>query len=265
MTQPPVAPSWTSLLWLLAPLGAGVAILAARRLGQAGALAYAAARMAAQLLLLGLVLRWAFDNSSPALVASVGLLMLLASAQTVSGRQRSASWTLRLEVLASLAASVVLVLAVALRLALGLHPWHRADVVIPLLGMLLGNSVNGVSLAAERFERELRDDTHRVERLLALGATGRQAAHHALRAATRAALTPTVNGMLIAGIVAIPGMMTGGLLAGADVAVALRFQVLIYLGIAAVVTLSTLALLELRLRHAFTRDHLLRRLDTPPR
>jgi len=118
--------------------------------------------------------------------------------------------------------------------------------------MLLGNSVNGVALAAERLDSELRQNRDLVEKRLALGATSRQAAHEALQAAMRAALTPTINGMMIAGIVAIPGMMTGQLLQGADPTIALRYQILIYLGISGTVCLSSLLLLSLRLRHYFT-------------
>src|SRR5690606_8868152 len=128
-----------------------------------------------------------------------------------------------------------------------------------LLGMVLGNSVNAVALAVERLESELRADQDRVELRLALGATARRAAHPALRAAIGAGLTPVINGMMIAGIVAIPGMTTGQILAGADVGVALRYQVLIYFGIAGTVGLSTLMLLAIRLRRYFTPHDQLRR------
>src|SRR5262249_13704376 len=115
-----------------------------------------------------------------------------------------------------------------------------------------------VSLAAERLESELRADRDRVELRLALGATARQSALPALRAAVRAALTPITNNMMIAGIVAIPGMTTGQLLAGAPVETALRYQILIYLGITGTAGLSMLILLGLRLRRYFTPAHQLR-------
>jgi putative ABC transport system permease protein len=80
----------------------------------------------------------------------------------------------------------------------------------------------------------------------------------AMRAAVRAGLTPIINNMMIAGIVAIPGMTTGQILAGADVLDAVRYQVLIYMGITATATLSTLILLAIRLRRHFTPAHQLR-------
>ena len=116
-----------------------------------------------------------------------------------------------------------------------------------------------VALAAERFESDLKADRDLVELRLSLGATARQAATPALRSSISAGLSPIINNMMIAGIVAIPGMTTGQLLAGADVGEAIRYQILIYLGIGATVTLSVLILLAIRLRRYFTPAHQLRR------
>ena len=149
-------------------------------------------------------------------------------------------------------------MGVSVALALHLRPWYHASTFIPLLGMILGNSVTGVSLAAERLASDLKADRDLVEQRLALGATSRQASMPALRAAVRASLTPILNNMSIAGIVSIPGMTTGQILAGADVIEAVRYQIMIYLGITATATISTLILLALRLRRYFTPAHQLR-------
>ena len=140
---------------------------------------------------------------------------------------------------------------------------------IPLLGARehrIGAAVVGAVEPAHGRVRQ--DDTplvvsdgaqDRVELRLALGATARRASHPVLRAAVGAGLTPVINGMMIAGIVAIPGLTTGQILAGADVGVTLRYQVLIYFGIAGTVGLSTLMLLAIRLRRYFTPHDQLRR------
>jgi putative ABC transport system permease protein len=256
--SPLPGPSWEGLAWSALPVSAVALILVGRRLGQARPLAIALARLVVQLWLLGLVLGWVFAHQGPWLVLAIALAMLTASAHTVGERQRAGGWALRAEAFASLALGVVITMAVSVRLGLRLAPWYEARTVVPLLGMVLGNSVSGVSLAAERLESELRADRDLVERRLALGATSRQAALPALRAAVRAALTPTINNMMIAGIVSIPGMTTGQLLAGADLGSAVRYQVLVYLAITGTVGLSTLALLGLRLRRYFTPAHQLR-------
>ena len=256
--SPTPGPTWGGLAWSALPVGAVVLILMARGLGQARSLAVALARLVAQLWLLGLALGWVFAHQGPALVAAIALGMLVASAQAVGQRHHTAGGALRLEAFAAMALGAAITMAVALRLGLRVAPWYEARTVVPLLGMVLGNSVSGVSLAAERLESELRADRDLVERRLALGATARQAALPALRGAVRAALTPTINNMMIAGIVSIPGMATGQILAGAELGTALRYQVLIYLAITGTVGLSTLALLGLRLRRYFTPAHQLR-------
>jgi putative ABC transport system permease protein len=257
MSDTPTA-SWTGLALSALPLIAAIAILAATRLGQVRPLAISTARMVVQLLLLGVVLKGIIEARAPWVVALAAVVMLLTSAHAAGGRVKGSGWGLKAEAFVAMAAGSLVLIAVATRAALSLEPWYRPEVVVPLLGMLLGNSVQGVALAAERLDGELRSNRDEVELRLALGATTAQAAHPALRAAVRAALTPTINGMTIAGVVSIPGMMTGQILAGADVAFALRYQILIYLGIAATVAFSTLILLRLRLRRYFTPAHQLR-------
>ncbi len=247
-----ITPNWPGILALAIPLAVGILILARQQLGLVRPLIIATTRMVLQLLALGLVLGWVFSTTSPWVVLGMAAVMLVVSASTVNARQRSGSWLLRVEVLITLALVVAVVMGLAVKLALGVSPWYSPQVMIPLLGMLLGNSVSGVTLAAERLDSELRQNRDLVEQRLALGATTRQAAHEAIKAAIHAALTPTINSMMIAGIVAIPGMMTGQLLQGANPTVALRYQILIYIGISGTVCLSSLLLLSLRLRHYFT-------------
>lgn len=256
----PSDPGIAGIVYTALPLLALMAILAVRGLGQTRPMAVAIVRLLVQLSALTVVLRWVFAHQSPGLVTAIGVGMLLASAHTVGARRKTGgrAW-ITAEAFAAMGLSTLTVLAVALFAALRVRPWYSAQTVIPLLGMILGNSVSGVSLAVERFESELLADRDRIERRLALGATSRQAALPALRAAVAAALTPTINSMAIAGIVAIPGMSTGQILAGADVGVALRYQIMIYFAISATCGLGTLLLLAARLRRWFTPAHQLRR------
>jgi putative ABC transport system permease protein len=236
-------------------------VLAWQRLGQVRRLSIAVVRLLVQMLLLGLVLQWVFDARNPWLVVAVGIGMLAASAHTAGSRQRrgtSGTSGLRAEAFLTMGIAAIVTMTVAIRLSLRVEPWYDPATVVPLLGMILGNSVNGLSLGAERLESELRAERDRVELRLALGASTRQAATPALRAAAAAALTPTINSMMIAGIVSVPGMMTGQLLAGAPLAAALRYQILIYFLLSGTVGLSTLLLLAIRLRRYFTPAHQLR-------
>ena len=250
---------WAGLAWAGVPVLACLGLLAWLRLGQVGPLALATVRMILQLMLLAVVLAWVFRTNGPVVLFGVSLVMLLVSSHTVGQRLGKAGRRVRWETMATLGFAVATTMGVLVLLALRLRPWHDTRVVIPLLGMVLGNSVNAVALAAERLESQLRTERDLVERRLSLGASARQAAHPAVRAAVKAGLTPIINGMMIAGIVAIPGMTTGQILGGADVGMAIRYQIMIYLAVSTTVVLSTLLLLEIRFRRHFTAADQLRR------
>jgi putative ABC transport system permease protein len=247
------SPSWAGLGLILIPFLAGMALLAWRRWGQVDRMAIALVRLAVQLSALGIVLTWLFERSNAWLTLAVLLVMLIVATQTVAARNRGFAWEVGFEAFAAMAISMIVVLGIAIEWSLAVRPWYEPKVIIPLAGMILGNSVSAVALAAERLHSELRADRDRVETRLSLGASRRLAALPATRAAIKSALTPVLNNMMIAGIVAIPGMATGQLLAGANVAAALRYQFLIYLGIASTVCFSTILLLEARLRRYFTK------------
>ena len=252
-------PDWIGLAWAGVPVAACLGLLAWRGLGQVRPMAVSVARLIVQMMGLALVLRAIVAANNAWLVLAIGLGMLATAAHTVGARQKRGRWEIRLQAFGAMAVGTVLAMAVAIRLSLRVEPWYDPLTVIPMLGMVLGNSVTAVALAAERFESDLKADRDLVELRLALGATARQAALPALRSAVSSGLSPIINNMMIAGIVAIPGMTTGQLLAGADVGQAIRYQILLYLVIAATVTISVLILLGVRLRRSFTPAHQLRR------
>jgi putative ABC transport system permease protein len=253
-------PTWEGLIWTGLPVLGCLALLAWRGLGQVRSLSVATARLVFQLLLLAVVLRAIVAANHPAIVLAAAVGMLSAAAHTVGSRKIAGNrWTLRLEAFLAMSVGAGLMITVATRLSLHASPWYDPLTVLPLLGMILGNSVTAVALAAERLESDLRADRDLVELRLSLGATSRQAALPALRAAVAAGLTPIINNMMIVGIVAIPGMTSGQLLAGADVGEAIRYQILLYLAITATVVIATLLLLASRLRRYFTTSHQLRR------
>ena len=257
MSAPALGPGWDGLAWASLPLVLAGALLAAFRLGQTRAMVVATVRLVVQLMLLALVLGGIVAADSPALVVGVAVVMLAVAAHAVGSRQpgQQGVGRLRVEAFGSLVIGALVVIAVSVRLALHVTPWYDPRTVLPMLGMILGNTVTAISLAAERFAADLKRDRDLIELRLSLGATARQAATPALQAAVRASLSPILNNMSLAGIVAIPGMTTGQLLAGADVGQAIRYQILLYFGIAATVTFGVLILLALRFRRAFTADH----------
>ncbi len=229
------------------------------RLGLTRSLLVASVRMSVQLLLVGLVLEYIFALDHPLPVVGIGLVMAsLAGIAAVNRTRRRYSGIYLDSVLCVFAASYV-VTGAALVGIIDVEPWYRAQYAIPLLGMVLGNILNGVSLALDRFMDGAVRDAGLIEADLALGASRWEAAHPLVTASLHTGMIPTVNSMMVMGIVSLPGMMTGQMLAGAPPASAVRYQIVIMFMIAAATALGALGVVMSAFRVVFTREHQLRR------
>lgn len=217
-------------------------------------LAIATARTYLQLIALGLVLRWVFEIDSPWLVLGIVALMMLAAAQSIVKRAPDApKGILGSSMITMLLTGFIVTFAVT-GLIIKVDPWYRAQYVIPIAGMVLGNSMNGVALALERTFADLDSHSERVLALTALGATPWEAAGDIVRVAIRAGLIPTINSMAAAGLVFIPGMMTGQVLAGADPLAAAYYQIVVMLMVSAATALGSVLAVLLSFRRRFTAD-----------
>lgn len=224
-------------------------------LGLERRLALAAVRTVAQLLLIGLVLQWIFNARHPwivlALMATMTTIAGLAATQRISRHYRG----MRIDSLLAIGSSSWLMGALALGVIVPVHPWYLPQYAVPLLGMILGNTLSGIALGLDRLGEELASRRDWVETQLALGATRWEAAGGAIRAAVRTGMLPTINTMMVVGLVSLPGMMTGQLLAGADPIQAVMYQIVIMFLIAAGTSLGTFAIVLLAYRRLFTADH----------
>jgi putative ABC transport system permease protein len=145
------------------------------------------------------------------------------------------------------------------------RPWYAPQYAIPLLGMILGNTLNGVSLGLDRLGTELAGKRDQVESLLALGATRWEAARGPIEQAVKTGLIPTINAMMVVGIVSLPGMMTGQLLAGTSPVEAVKYQIVIMFLIASGTALGTVLVVLLSFRRLFNDDHQFVRSDLAER
>ncbi|WP_421658209.1 ABC transporter permease [Leptothermofonsia sp. ETS-13] len=118
--------------------------------------------------------------------------------------------------------------------------WYEPQYVIPLAGIVLGNAMNGAALAGERLASTLNSSQLEIETHLSLGATPQQAVAQYRKDAIKAGLIPTINTMMVVGIVTLPGIMTGQLLSGVNPLLAAAYQMLIMfmLAFATLVTTS---------------------------
>jgi putative ABC transport system permease protein len=147
------------------------------------------------------------------------------------------------------------VAAIGLFAVIGVRPWYEPQYAIPILGMILGNTLTGVSLGMERMTQELTAGRATIEMILALGGSRWEAAQDAVRQAVRAGMMPTLNQMSVVGIVSLPGMMTGQVLAGQSPMEAVRYQIVIMFLIAAGSALGTGCAVVLTFRRLFSAQH----------
>jgi len=241
------------------------------RLGLLKPLLISAARMGLQLLLAGWLLTHLLALDSPVWVLAVLLAMLLFAAREAVARQKlpfAGAWSLAIA-LAATAATLVLTLGTALFTHLRPDPWFEARVLIPLGGMILGNVLTAVALATHSLNELAVREARSIEARLALGASFSEAIAPITRRTLTQALMPTINSMAATGLVFLPGMMTGQILAGVEPMLAVRYRLLIMFLLAGGATCAALIAVRMgawRLsdeRGRLRLDHLRR--DSTPR
>ena len=233
---------------------AGLSLLVS--VGLARSLVWAGVRAVVQLTLLGMALRWIFDVFNPWLVVGFIALMCLVAAQTVRGRVKgggavSGIYRTGLFSLVVPAAAVTFLVTGGV---IGADPWYAPRLVLPIAGMVVGNAMNATAVALDRLFSDLKNDGGRIRALLALGARPWEAALPSVRDALRAGMIPTLNSMSAAGVVFIPGMMTGQILSGTDPVLAARYQVVILVMISAATALGSALAVLLGYRKAFDQE-----------
>jgi putative ABC transport system permease protein len=189
----------------------------------------AAVRMVLQLVAIGFILRKVFALANPALTGMIVLIMVLIAAREAAARPEKhlkhagGFWI----GLGSISSATVLTALFALTTALRPHPWYDARYAIPLAGILLGNILNATSLSLDSFLGSISREKPAIEARLVLGAGFWTAITPYVRDAIRRALVPIVNQMAAAGVVTLPGIMTGQILAGLDPIEAVKYQILL--------------------------------------
>lgn len=241
MTVPPLTLGGLCLAAIL--LLANGAISVAFRLGLERGILIAAIRMALQLASVGFLLQLIFAQSSIVWTGAVGLVMVAFAAYEISARQTArvrGLWTSGLG-----AASLLIIGTVVTTLVvgpiIGAEPWYSARVVLPIFGMILGNALTGMSLTLETLTQSALSGRTGIEARLALGHSRYQAFEGALRRALTTAMIPILNSMAVAGVVSLPGMMTGQILAGVDPVEAAKYQIVILLAISGATAMAVLA------------------------
>lgn len=185
----------------------------------------AALRTVVQLSFIGLILTWVFAREQWYEVLSILTIMTLIAGSAAKNRVKRRYKGLFIDTLLAVSVSAVLVTAIAILVILEVQPWYTPQFVIPILGLILGNSLTAISLTSNQLINAFYEQQARIEMMLSLSATPFEAVHEQIRTAIINGMTPTLNSMLVVGVVSLPGMMTGQILAGADPTQAIRYQI----------------------------------------
>ncbi|MFC2057748.1 ABC transporter permease [Campylobacterota bacterium] len=205
--------SLLDLLWVMIPV-AVVIVVYMRWTQDKATLFYALFRMLIQLMLIGYVLTYIFDADSPYLVVLILSIMLIAASMIALRPVQRRHNSLYLNVFISILVGGVFTLGMVVFGVLDLNPWYEPRFLIPIAGMIFANSMNAVSISAERFESEISRGNGYID---------------ARSTSYKAALIPIINALFAVGLVSLPGMMTGQILSGVDPLVAVRYQIMVML------------------------------------
>ncbi|MCU7939824.1 MAG: iron export ABC transporter permease subunit FetB [gamma proteobacterium symbiont of Bathyaustriella thionipta] len=197
-------------------------------------LTIAAIRNVIQLLLIGYILKLIFNTNNLFLLASIACIMLLVAGYEINARQKYPlkRWVgFKVGTSALFLSSFAMVL-LTLMVIVAPTPWYSPQYAIPLLGMLLGNTMNGISLGMDKLNQSVYQQRAIIEQRLMLGQSYHEAIKEIRTESIRTGMIPIINSMAIAGLVSLPGMMTGQILSGTPPVEAVKYQILIFFLIA---------------------------------
>ncbi|MFW6264972.1 MAG: ABC transporter permease [Bacillota bacterium] len=196
-------------------------------------------RMTIQLILVGYVLTYIFENPGIFLTLLILVLMEAFAIQNIYSRvKKKISLDLKKVIAIAMFIGTSISIFYFILVVVNLKPWYQPQYFIPLAGMLIGNSMTGISLGVEGLISGIKDNTRMIENALMLGGKPSIIISDISSRAFYNAILPTINSMMGMGIVFLPGMMTGQILAGAEPLIAIKYQIAIMLGIMGSVTLT---------------------------
>lgn len=239
------------LVWALGMIAVAIGISSWQKLSLEIPLANATLRTVVQLLGVGYILAVIFELRNAIAVLLVIMVMLTIATITASNRIGKKIPQIIPILFASLFFSTALTLIYTNLLIIQPSTWYEPRYLIPLAGMVLGNAMNGAAIAGERLVSTINSSRLEIETYLSLGATPQQAVTTYRKEAIRAGLIPTLNQMMVVGIVTLPGMITGQLLSGVDPLDAASYQILIMIMLAFANLITTVLVTQGLIRQFF--------------
>lgn len=213
-------------------------------------------RMTLQLVLVGYLLVYIFDNPNAFITIGIIVLMEVFAVYTVFTKfKKQLSKSFKQVIAVSMAVGTITCLMYFLLVVVRISPWYDPQYFIPIAGMIVGNSMTGISLGVKTLVEGMTVQRATVEEALILGATPQDASRLIINSTFDAAILPTINSMVGMGIVFLPGMMTGQILSGTNPTTAIAYQIAIMLGIFGAVALTVFIMLHWGYRTFFNKEN----------
>ena len=250
--------AWTDVAMAAALVLAAGIVSIALRLHVEKRLALASVRTVVQLFIIGYVLKWVFEIERLWPILLVVAVMTFAASRAAVDRPARTYPGVTWRAFGTLAATGLLTTVFVTAVVVRAQPWYLPQYLIPLLGMVFGNGLTGISLSLDHLLELLAERRAEVEMELAHGATKWEAAQRPISEAVRRGMIPIINSMMVVGLVSLPGMMTGQILAGADPVEAVKYQIVVMFMIAGATSLGCVLTALLAYRRLFDSAHRLR-------
>lgn len=228
---------WQFMITYLLLVVVGI-IMKKCKVNQIKLLVVASIRMSLQLIIAGMILTYIFKNPNPIFTLLYLLLMIGFAIYRVISKNRELNKYFKIVIGISISLSGILIIVFFIGAVVG-ESLFNPQYVIPIGGMIMGNTMTGVSLGVKTFRESLKNERIKINVLLNVGATPQKILLPFVRQALETSLLPTMNSMLGMGIVSLPGMMTGQILSGTLPKTAIVYQITIMIAICTVVCLSS--------------------------
>ncbi|HCK09551.1 MAG: iron export ABC transporter permease subunit FetB [Gemmatimonadetes bacterium] len=212
-------------------------------------------RTFAQLGIMGYVLKFIFDLDNVWLILLLFSFMVFWAAHAIRGRVKEQAVQIFIPTFISMVLSYTLVSIIVTSVIVQVKPWYTPQYFIPLSGMIIGNSMNAITIALDRLFSDIRKQRDQVELALCLGATYQEATMSIFRDTIRAGMIPSINALMTVGLVSIPGMMTGQILAGSNPVIAIKYQIIVMLMLVASTAIGSMIVITVMRKRCFTKAH----------
>ena len=233
-----------------------VAIVRLRGIKREKEIVISSIRMTLQLILSGYILVYIFNNPNPLTTGLIIIIMEAFAIYTVYKKFRGKlTYSLKKVIGISMIIGNIPCLLYFLFIVVQIKPWYEPQYFIPIAGMFIGNSMTGITIGVKSMLEGISIQRNLIEESLILGASSKAATKQMINSNFEVAIMPTINSMIGMGIVFLPGMMTGQILAGASPTTAIAYQIAVMLGIFSSVAITTILMLQFGYRTFFNKDN----------